>query len=140
MSARKKSATRERAKQPASKHRDSRLKAPTTIPHPARKTVTVRQTSPVADGDGKDNQGKPKGGTIAKNTRQARTARPGTKLATIIGQLKQKGGTTIDALSKATGWQRHSVHGVISGIIRTKMGIAVQTEVKDGVHYYRIMD
>lgn len=79
-----------------------------------------------------------KNGTNSEASRRIDGVRPGSKLATIIAQLKQKGGTTIEALSKVTGWQKHSVHGVISGVMRTKMGIAVQTEVKNGIHYYRI--
>jgi hypothetical protein len=95
------------------------------------------QATPPVGGDRTQRKGRARN---IESKSEVHGARPGTKLATIIAQLKQKSGTTIKALSETTGWQKHSVHGVISGTLRTKMGINVQTEVKDGVHYYRIAE
>ena len=58
-------------------------------------------------------------------------ARAGTKLALLIDLLGRKGGTTIDEAAKATGWQRHSVRGAISGALKKKLGLAIESEAID---------
>lgn len=65
--------------------------------------------------------------------------RPTSKLGVIIAQLQQKDGTTIDAMCKATGWQSHSVRGALSGTIKKKLGLEVQSEISEGVRRYRIV-
>lgn len=59
-------------------------------------------------------------------------ARPGTKLALLIDLLGRKGGTTIENMTKATGWQRHSVRGAISGALKKKLGLVIANEAIDG--------
>ena len=66
--------------------------------------------------------------------------RPTSKLGIIISQLQQKGGATIEAMSKATGWQSHSARGALSGTIKKKLGLDVQSETTDGIRHYRIVD
>ena len=56
-------------------------------------------------------------------------ARPGTKQAMLISLLKRKKGATIDDAVKATGWQPHSVRGAISGTLKKKLGLTVNSEV-----------
>jgi len=52
---------------------------------------------------------------------------------------KRDGGATIDEISKATDWQAHSVRGAISGAIKKKLGLTVETEVvEDRGRVYRI--
>lgn len=60
------------------------------------------------------------------------------KIAILVGLLQQSGGTTIEAMMAATGWQAHSVRGAISGSIKKALGIAVISEKIDGVRTYRI--
>ena len=139
MSARKTSTSRHSFKQADSNQRKA-PKSARAKRHTAREDIEMDQTPTVAGRDRIQKSGGVKRSTTTKNAGQSQGPRPGTKLATIVAQLKQKGGATIKALSEATGWQKHSVHGVISGTLRTKMGINVQTEVKDGVHYYRIAE
>jgi hypothetical protein len=39
----------------------------------------------------------------------------------------------------ATGWQAHSVRGVISGVLKKRIGLTIITEKsRDGVNHYRI--
>ena len=66
--------------------------------------------------------------------------RPDSKLGIVIGMLRSTKGATIEALSKATGWQTHSVRGAISGAIKTKRGLTVTSEKVDGVRTYHIGD
>jgi hypothetical protein len=52
--------------------------------------------------------------------------------------LRSTNGATIEAVSKATGWQTHSVRGAISGAIKKKLGLTVTSTKTDGVRTYRI--
>jgi hypothetical protein len=68
----------------------------------------------------------------------ART-RPDTKLATLIGLLRRSNGASIEELMKVTGWQAHSVRGVLSGTLKKKLGLAVVSEMTEaGERRYRI--
>ena len=66
--------------------------------------------------------------------------RESSKLAKVITMLRQPNGASIEALSKATGWQAHSVRGALSGAIKKKHGLAVTSEKTNGVRTYRITD
>ncbi len=68
------------------------------------------------------------------------TVRPGTKQALLIDLLKRKRGATIDDIVEATGWQRHSVRGAISGTLKKKLGLTVESEAVEGRgRVYRIV-
>ena len=54
--------------------------------------------------------------------------------------LRQKEGTTIGAVMKTTGWQKHSVHGFLAGVVRKKLGLTLVSEKFDGERVYRIAD
>ncbi len=78
---------------------------------------------------------KPKAKTAA-----AAAARPGTKQALLIDLLRRKRGATIDDIVEATGWQPHSVRGTISGTLKKKLGLTVESEVfEDRGRVYRIV-
>jgi len=64
--------------------------------------------------------------------------RQNSKLATVIAMLRAPRGTTIAELSKATGWQAHSLRGAISGTIKKKLVLTVTSVKNDGVRTYRI--
>lgn len=66
--------------------------------------------------------------------------RESSKLGTVIAMLHQKGGTTIEAMCRATGWQSHSVRGALSGTIKKKLGLNLQSVKTDGVRTYHITD
>ena len=73
--------------------------------------------------------------TEIKRSRAPRT-KP-TKAQTVITLLRRKSGATIVELAKATGWQQHSVRGLISGTIKKKMLFNIVTEKggKSGTRY-----
>lgn len=61
-----------------------------------------------------------------------------TKTSRLI-ELLQQGGVSLRQLSQVTGWQKHSVRGFISGILRKKMGLEVISSTNEnGVRVYRI--
>jgi hypothetical protein len=66
-------------------------------------------------------------------------AREGSKKATVLGLLQRKGGATLKEIMKATGWQKHSVRGFISGALGKKMGLTVDSvRREDGERVYSI--
>jgi DNA-binding MarR family transcriptional regulator len=67
-------------------------------------------------------------------------ARPGTKQALLLDLLQRKQGATIAEAVKATGWQPHSVRGAISGTLKKKLGLSVDsTKVDKRGRVYRIV-
>jgi hypothetical protein len=65
--------------------------------------------------------------------------RKGTKQAALIALLKTSDGASIPEITAVTGWQAHSVRGVISGQLKKKLGLAVISEkVKGRGRVYRI--
>ncbi len=61
-----------------------------------------------------------------------------TKTAQVVALLKQPRGATVKAIMVATGWQAHSVRGFISGQVRKRMGLKVQSLEHDGERVYSI--
>ena len=68
----------------------------------------------------------------AKSPKKAAGAREGSKTASILGLLKRSGGSTLKQLTKATGWQTHSVRGFLSGALGKKMGLIVTSTKAEG--------
>ena len=61
-----------------------------------------------------------------------------SKLDVIIALLKRPKGTTLEEMMAATGWQRHSVHGTLSGALKKRRGLPLITEYGDKGRTYRI--
>ena len=66
--------------------------------------------------------------------------RPGSKTAKVLDLLHRSGGATLNNLMKATDWQAHSVRGFLSGTLRKKMGLKVEsTKREDGDRVYSLV-
>src|ERR1700694_5746304 len=66
-------------------------------------------------------------------------ARRGTKSAKILALLRRPAGASLQELRKATGWQAHSVRGFLSGAVKKKMGLPVESAPRDnGERAYRV--
>lgn len=65
--------------------------------------------------------------------------RPGTKLVKVVAALQNPDGATIFQLMCCTGWQAHTIRGVLSGMVRKKLGLnVVSSKVAGGERVYRI--
>jgi hypothetical protein len=64
--------------------------------------------------------------------------KPKGKIASLVDLLRQPGGTTVEAMMAATGWQAHSVRGAVSGAIKKGLGLAVVSEKTEAGRIYRL--
>ena len=64
--------------------------------------------------------------------------RPKSKLGTLVDLLSRPEGTTIEAMTQATGWQAHTVRGAMSGAIKKKLSLTITSDKVDGVRIYGI--
>ena len=58
--------------------------------------------------------------------------RAGTKQAQIIALLQRPEGAAIPEIVAETGWQAHSVRGMISGALKKKLGLPITTAQVEG--------
>ncbi len=56
----------------------------------------------------------------------------------VLAMLRQKGGTTVATVMKATGWQTHSVRGFFAGVVRKKLQLNLVSQEVNGKRIYRI--
>lgn len=66
------------------------------------------------------------------------TVDPNSKIGALVSLLRKRSGTTVTEMAKATGWQPHSVRGALSGTIKKKLGLKVQSSKSGEVRVYRI--
>jgi hypothetical protein len=65
--------------------------------------------------------------------------REGTKQATLIAMLRRPEGADLDEIADATGWQKHTIRGAISGALKKKLGLEVtSTRDHQGRRVYRL--
>src|SRR5712691_10583854 len=87
------------------------------VPGTATKARVAKPRAPVAPSKGKPAR-------KASRAKKAVPARRGSKTAKIVDLLKRPDGVTLQELTKATGWQPHSVRGFLSGTTREEEGNA----------------
>jgi len=78
----------------------------------------------------------------ARKSPNAKTpsAKAQTKQDQLLALLRQPQGTTIEHAAKALKWQRHSVRGIISGVLKKRLGLTVTSEKAEGGRIYRVAD
>ena len=58
--------------------------------------------------------------------------KPSSKIDLLVALLRSPGGTTVEVMMAATGWQAHSVWGAISRSIKKDRGMEVRSESLEG--------
>ena len=58
----------------------------------------------------------------------------------VVAMLRRADGTSVAAVMKSTGWQKHSVHGFFAGVVRKKLRLNLVSEETGGKRIYRIVD
>jgi len=72
---------------------------------------------------------------------KASTPRAVSKQARLIEMLQRPEGATIDEIVKALTWQSHTVRGAMSGALKKKLGLKVESEkVSDRGRVYRVAE
>jgi predicted ArsR family transcriptional regulator len=100
----------------------------------------AKQTTPTKTRPKKPHAKRKTTATKPKSRTESQPVRQGTKQALLIDLLKRKSGASIDEIVAATGWQAHSVRGAISGALKKKLGLAVDSKAVEGRgRVYRIV-
>jgi hypothetical protein len=116
---------------------------PTTASEPAEldRARAAARKAPSATTKAKSTRKPGRGKKAPKRRPKAKAAKPGqsSKSAHVIALLKKPKGATLAELMKATGWQAHSVRGFLSGTLRKKMGLKVESVKRgDGERVYSV--
>ena len=64
----------------------------------------------------------------------------GTKHARVLAMLRSKGGATVAAIARTTGWQPHSVRGFLAGVIKKKLRLNLASEKTKLGRIYRVVE
>jgi hypothetical protein len=75
---------------------------------------------------------KPVDKTVARPRHQPKLATTDTKQSRLIALMRRSKGATLAELTKVTGWQAHSVRGLISGVLRKKQGLTITLDKQAG--------
>jgi len=79
----------------------------------------------------RDSQGPKAAAAKASKTSPSRD-KQATKAERILALLRRPQGATIAELTKSTGWQAHSIRGLLSATLKRKMKLKVKSECPEG--------
>src|SRR5262249_60577191 len=91
----------------------------------AKKRTTARSAAPSSN--------RPKHSNAGQKDNRVAAAQRGTKQSAAIDMLRSPGGATIAALTKATGWQSHSVRGFLAGVVRKRLKLDLESAGVGGI-------
>jgi Protein of unknown function (DUF3489) len=116
----------------------SKCAAPVKSPKPSvakPQAAARRQSSQTTPKNRIKSVQKPPASKTATSPKPPKT----TKQSRLIELLQRPTGANISDLTDATGWQAHSIRGVISGILRKKLGLIIESQTNaHGIRMYRI--
>ena len=106
-------------------------------------TQSTKASKPANQKPSRRKKAAPKGSKAPSTSNgQAKPAseRKGTKAEAVVVLLRRKDGASLADLQKATGWQPHSVRGFLSGTVRKRMGLTLEsTKSADGERRYALI-
>jgi hypothetical protein len=71
--------------------------------------------------------------------RDVRSERKPTKQQICLDLLRRPKGASIEELQAVTGWQAHSVRGLLAGAVKKKLGLTLRSEkLANGERRYRV--
>src|SRR6266700_7467475 len=94
----------------------------------AKKRVTAPSTTPAAVA---------KPAQLAAGVTKRQNSDRDSKQSRVIAMLQSPAGATIAAMMKATGWQQHSVRGLLAGVVRKRLNLTLESTKVDGGRIYR---
>jgi hypothetical protein len=62
-----------------------------------------------------------------------------SKQERVLALLRGANGATIATVMRTTGWQPHTVRGFLTGVVRKRLGLRLESEKTDGERVYRIV-
>ena len=75
----------------------------------------------------------------SSNSPKESASPPGSKHDQILALLRRKRGASLAEMQSATDWQAHSVRGFLSGTVKKRLGLKLQSsKSKDGERRYAI--
>ena len=77
-------------------------------------------------------------GKATEITNVTNKVRGASKQAKLIKLLERPGGASIDEMTKATGWQRHSIRGMMSGVLKKRLGLSIASEKKSAGEFIEL--
>jgi hypothetical protein len=78
-------------------------------------------------------------GQVSTGNKKSQKSSSGSKQSRVIAMLQSPNGTTIAAMMKATDWQRHSVRGFLTGVVRKRLKLRLGSKKMDGQRIYQII-
>jgi hypothetical protein len=71
---------------------------------------------------------------------KTRSTKAKTKQDHLLTLLRRPQGTTIEHAARTLAWQPHSVRGIISGVLKKRLGLTVTSEKAVDGRVYRVAD
>jgi hypothetical protein len=129
---------RRRTSQPASSRHGAAAESHQTRPRSATQ-APCRARQARSGKKASSAERRPKSQNAAKQAKPAASTREGSRVAKVLGLLRQPDGASLKELMKATGWLAHSVRGFLSGTISKKTNIdLVSAKNKHGERRYSV--
>jgi len=109
---------------------------------PAAATPVAPQSPDVASSEpgAKKKATRAKKASVAAPAKDAGVPREGSKTSQVIAMLKREGGTTLEEIMTAMGWQKHTTRAMLSagGSLTKKHGLVVTSEKAGDKRVYSI--
>lgn len=109
-------------------------------PSPSSKSSSAK---PARAASGARSKAAPSPKPVVKRVKPAPAQTPEittTKQSQLVTLLRSAAGASMDQMMALTGWQSHTVRGMLSGSLRKRLGLTVQWQVEDAVRVYRIVE